>query len=72
MKKLIYTLCCLLGLASFAACEKDMPAYEGKDGLYFDVQYTNVPHFTNPDMWAHQLYTWVRFVSMPEGATDTT
>ena len=72
MKKLIYTLCCLLGLASFAACEKDMPAYEGKDGLYFDVQYTNVPHFTNPDMWAHQLYTWVRFVSMPENATDTT
>ena len=72
MKKLIYTLCCLLGLASFAACEKDMPAYEGKDGLYFDVQYTTVPHFTNPDMWAHQLYTWVRFVSMPENATDTT
>ena len=51
MKKLIYTLCCLLGLASFAACEKDMPAYEGKDGLYFDVQYTNVPHFFFTDMW---------------------
>ena len=71
MKKLTYICCCLLGALAFSACEKDMDDYQGQDGLYFDVQYTDTPHFTNPEMWAHQLYTWVRFFSMPEGTNET-
>lgn len=71
MKKLEYICCCLLGVLSFSSCEKEMDDYQGQDGLYFDVQYTDTPHFTNPEMWAHQLYTWVRFFSMPEGTNET-
>ena len=71
MKKLIYIGCCLLGLLAFSSCEKEMDDYQGQDGLYFDVQYTDTPHYTNPEMWAHQLYTWVRFFSMPEGTNET-
>ena len=71
MKKLTYICCCLLGALAFSACEKEMDDYQGQDGLYFDVQYTDTPHFTNPEMWAHQLYTWVRFFSMPEGTNET-
>ena len=71
MKKLTYICCCLLGALAFSACEKEMDDYQGQDGLYFDVQYTDTPHFTNPEMWAHQLYTWVRFFSMPEGTNKT-
>ena len=71
MKKLIYIGCCLLGLLAFSSCEKEMDDYQGQDGLYFDVQYTDTPHYTNPEMWAHQLYTWVRFFSMPDETDET-
>lgn len=59
----------LLG-TSFMACEKDMKQYEGEDGLYFDVQYTITPWFTNPDMWAHQIYSYVKFANIEK--EDTT
>lgn len=70
MKKTLYTLCCLLGFSLLASCEKDMDEYDGRDGLYFDVQYTNTSWFTNPEMWAHQIYTLVRFTTMPEGVNE--
>lgn len=71
MKKFVLIIFYLIGLFSFSGCEKEMETYSGQDGLYFDVQYTNTPWFTNPEMWAHQIYTLVKFTTMPEGTTET-
>ncbi len=71
MKNYVFIIFCLVGLYSLSGCEKDMEAYSGQDGLYFDVQYTNTPWFTNPEMWAHQIYTLVKFTTMPEGINET-
>lgn len=70
MKKFVLIISYLIGLFSFSGCEKEMETYSGQDGLYFDVQYTNTPWFTNPEMWAHQIYTLVKFTTMPEGTTE--
>lgn len=64
MKKKIYLLLGCVTLFSFYGCEKDLKEYEGKDGLYFDVQYTNTPWFTNQEMWAHQIYSVVKFTNL--------
>lgn len=70
MKKFLYIIYCFVGLSLFSSCEKDMDSYSGQEGLYFDVQYTNTPWFTNPDMWAHQIYSLVKFTTMPEGVNE--
>lgn len=61
-----------MALSGLSSCEKDMDDYNGQDGLYFDVQYTNVSWNTNPEKWAHQFYSLVRFSAMPEGDNDST
>ncbi len=63
MKKIKYLFMLLMGM-SFVACEKDLKLYEGKDGLYFDVQYTITPWFTNPDRYAHQIYSYIKFANI--------
>lgn len=56
---LLITTASLLILCLAAACEKELMDFEGKDAIYFDVQYG--PEWGNETKWAHQLYTVVSF-----------
>lgn len=63
--KLIYLL---MTLPFLCACEKETINYEGKEGLYFDVQWG--VSWLEPSTWAHQFYTLVDFGKTGGEETD--
>lgn len=54
----------MTGAFLFASCEKELMDYEGKDGIYFDVQYGK--SHGNESLWARQNYTYVSFGSVED------
>lgn len=58
----------VLSLAFFQSCEKELMDYNGKDALYFDVQYG--PEWGDFDVWAHQIYTLVAFGTIDDVETE--
>lgn len=60
MKKLVNYCFILAALLLGVGCtQEETMDYEGKDGLYFDVQY-GAEH-GNENVWAHQFYSYVGF-----------
>ena len=52
----------------FQSCEKELMDYEGKDALYFDVQYG--AEWGDFSVWAHQIYTLVPFGAIDDAETE--
>lgn len=69
MKKLANYHFILIALLFTISCtQKETMDYEGKDGLYFDVQY-GADH-GNENVWAHQFYSYIGFGTL-DSATYT-
>lgn len=56
---LLISAASLLVLCIASACEKELMDFEGKDAIYFDVQYG--AEWGDETKWGHQLYTVVSF-----------
>lgn len=65
MKKWIYTLAGITLLPLWSGCEKELMDYEGKDGIYFDVQYPGTGQYWGDlSQYSHQIYSIIPFGNM--------
>lgn len=65
MKQWIYIIASLFLLPFAAGCEREVMEYEGKDAIYFDVQWGSVGHGAE-NVWSHQIYSLVAFSDIEE------
>ena len=60
MKKILYVLALAWLVCGVASCEKEVKDYDGREGVYFYVQYG--PEWGDTTIWASQSFTPVEFV----------
>ena len=60
MKKILYILALAWLVCCVAGCEKEVKNYDGREGVYFYVQYG--AEWGDTTIWANQSFTPVEFV----------
>ena len=62
MKKVLYALTLALVIFCVTSCEKEVKDYDGREGVYFYVQYG--AEWGDTTIWANQSYTPVEFMNV--------